>query len=145
MIFPEARLQVVEYRNGNERENSPRKVQTTTRYGNLVLRRGVIGSLSWYQWWDQVRNGDTSATRTLLVQLQNEDHGEVVLTWKFPRARPVSHQFSPLNGLGDAPFMEILEVAFESLVLVGPSCGLEANSFYRNTYPCEDAAGVFAL
>jgi phage tail-like protein len=117
VIFPEARLQVQEYRNGNEKENAPRKVQTTTHYGNLILRRGVIGSLGWYKWWDQVRLGDQSAVRTIVVQLQNEDHSEIVLAWKFLRARPVNYQFSPLNALGSGSFMETLEVAFESLVM----------------------------
>ena len=115
VIFPEARLHLLEYRNGNEKENNPRKLQTVTRYGNLVLRRGVIGSLSWYDWWNQVRNGDQSAVRTITVQLQNEDHTAVVLAWKFLRARPVNHQFSALNALGSEPFMETLEVAFERL------------------------------
>jgi len=80
VIFPEARLQVLEYRNGNEKENSPRKVQTLTRYGNLVLRRGVIGSLNWYQWWNDIRNGDQDGVRTILIHLQNEDHTDIVHT-----------------------------------------------------------------
>src|SRR5215208_4436155 len=88
VVFPEARIQVLEYRNGNERETAPRKLQTITRYGNLVLRRGVIGSLSWYQWWDAVRNGDQAAPRNITVTLQNEDRTNIVLTWKFLRARP---------------------------------------------------------
>jgi hypothetical protein len=91
---------VLEYRNGNEKENSSRKLQTITKHGNLVLRRGVMGSLNWYQWWNAVRN---------------EDHTATVLTWKFLRARPVNHQFSPLNALGSEAFMEILELAFERL------------------------------
>jgi phage tail-like protein len=114
VVFPEARLQVTEYRNGNEKENAPRKLQTITKYGNLVLKRGVIGSLNWYQWWNDVRNGDT-ATRTLVIHLVNEDRSDVVLTWKFLRARPVNYQFSPLNALGAEPFIESLEVAFERL------------------------------
>jgi phage tail-like protein len=117
VIFPGARLQVVEYRNGIEKENFPRRVQAVTRYGNLVLRRDVIGSMNWYKWWDQVRQGDPSAAQTVVVHLQNEDHSEVVLTWKFLRARPVNYQLSPLDALGNTPFMETLEVAFENLVM----------------------------
>ena len=115
VVFPEARIQVLEYRNGNERENAVRKLQTTTKYGNLVLRRGVIGSLNWYEWWNTVRNGDQTAVRTVNINLLNEDQTAVVLTWKFLRARPVNYQFSPLNALGSEPFVEILELAFERL------------------------------
>lgn len=115
VIFPEARVQVQEYRRGNERESTVRNLPTTTKYGNLILKRGVIGSLDWYTWWNAIRNGDRRIHRTVIVQLQNEDHTAVVLTWKFLRARPVNHQFSPLNALGTEPFMEILELAFDRL------------------------------
>jgi phage tail-like protein len=115
VILPEARVHVLEYRNGNERQPEVRKLQTTTRYGNLILRRGAIGSLSWYEWWQAVRQGDQSAVRTIAVHLLAEDQDGPVLTWKFVNARPVSHRFSPLNALGAEPFMETLEIAFERL------------------------------
>ncbi len=115
VVFPDTRLQVLEYRNGNDRENTVRQLQTTTKYGNLILRRGVIGSLSWYEWWNAVRIGDQTAVRAITVHLLNEDRTERVLTWKFLRARPVNHTFSPLDSLGSEPFVEILEIAFERL------------------------------
>jgi len=115
VVFPEARLQVLEYRNGNDPATEVRKLQTITKYGNLILRRGAIGSLSWYEWWNAVRNGDQNAVRTIRVILLNEDRTEQVLTWRFQRARPVNHQFSPLNALGTEALLETLEVAFERL------------------------------
>jgi phage tail-like protein len=115
VVFPESRLQVLEYRNGNDRSNDVRKIQTTTEYGDLIVRRGAIGSLSWYGWWNAARNGDQTVTRTITIHLLNEDRTEQVLTWKFLRARPVNHQFSPLIALGTAPLIETLEIAFERL------------------------------
>jgi len=115
IIFPEARVQITEYRRGNDRESNSRKLQTKTTYGNLILRRGAIGSLNWYGWWDMVRNGRQMDLRTISVHLQNEDHTAIVLTWKFLRARPVNYQFSPLNAIGTEPLIETLEVAFERL------------------------------
>jgi phage tail-like protein len=115
IILPEARVHTYEYRNGNERANDARKIQTITRYDNLVLKRGVIGSLNWYNWWNAIRNGDQSGLRTVTISLLNEDHSEVVLTWRFQRARPVSYRFSPLIALGSDPFIESLELAFERL------------------------------
>ena len=61
VIFPEARLQMLEYRGGNDLELTARHLPTLTNYGNLILRRGAFGSLSWYAWWNAVRNGDQSA------------------------------------------------------------------------------------
>jgi phage tail-like protein len=75
----------------------------------------VIGSLTWYQWWDATRNGDQGSIRTVVVHLLNEDRTAVVLSWKFHRARPVVHRFSPLNALGSSAMTESLEIAFERL------------------------------
>ncbi len=112
VIFPDAHLQVIEYRNGNDKTNEPSKTQCTVRYGNLVLRRGAIGSVTWYEWWNAIRNGDTT-TRDINVSLLTEDRTSAVLTWRFLRARPVRYHFSPLNALNSEPLMETLEIAFE--------------------------------
>ena len=116
-LLPEAWLDVIEYRNGNERENGVRKLPGREHYGNLILRRGAIGSLNLYNWWNDVRNGDTTAFRTVTVQLQSEDHTAVVMTWKLLRAWPVRFKFSALDGKGDRPLLEVLELAFERLEL----------------------------
>ena len=65
---------VAEYRNGNEKENSVRKITGLNKATDVTLKRGVIGSLNLYNWLDQIRNGDQNALRTVTVQLQNEDH-----------------------------------------------------------------------
>ena len=46
VILPEIWLDVIEYRNGNEKENSVRKLTGLDHVGNAVLKRGVIG-LKW--------------------------------------------------------------------------------------------------
>ncbi len=50
-------LAVIEYRNGNERENHPRKITGLARVSDVGLKRGLIGSLNLFQWFDQIRNG----------------------------------------------------------------------------------------
>ena len=60
-------------------------------------------------------NGDVNAARSVTVQLQNEDHTEVVFTWKFLRAWPVRYEFSPLEAKGKETLLEILELAFERM------------------------------
>jgi phage tail-like protein len=53
--------------------------------------------------------------RTVVVQLLSEDRANVVLTWKFLRARPVRYKFSELRGKGDEVLIEYLELAFERM------------------------------
>lgn len=115
VLVPEVWLDVIEYRNGNEKENSVRKLTGLDHCGNAVLKRGVIGSLNLYQWYNQVRNGDQNALRTVTIKLLNEDHTAVVVTWKLIRARPVRLRWGPLNGKGKEVLVEYLELACERL------------------------------
>lgn len=106
---------VSEYRNGNEKENAVRKVTGMNKVTDVTLKRGVIGSLNLYQWLNQIRNGDQSAARTVVIQLQNEDHSAVVATWKLLRARITKHTSGPLNAKGTDVAMEEMTLAYERL------------------------------
>ena len=106
---------VSEYRNGNHRENSVMKITGMNKSTDVTMKRGVIGALNLYQWLDQIRNGDQKATRTVIVQLQNEDHTATVLTWKLLRARPTKVTFGPFNAKGTDVAMEEMVIAYERL------------------------------
>jgi phage tail-like protein len=106
---------VVEYRNGNEKESSPRKLTGLNKATDVTLKRGVIGSLDLYEWINQIRNGDEQALRTVTIQLANEDHTQIVLTWKLLRARIVKYSSGPFNARGSDVAMEELTLAYERL------------------------------
>jgi phage tail-like protein len=106
---------VAEYRNGNEKENSVRKITGLNKATDVTMKRGVIGSLNLYSWLNQIRNGDQAAIRTVTIQLQNEDHTQVVQTWKLLRARIIKHVSGPMNAKGTDVAMEELTVSYERL------------------------------
>lgn len=106
---------VAEYRNGNEKENAVRKITGLNKSTDVTCKRGIIGSLNLYQWLDQIRNGDQTAFRTVLIHMQNEDHSSTVLTWKLLRARIIKHTSGPLNAKGTDVAMEELVLAYERL------------------------------
>jgi phage tail-like protein len=108
---------VAEYRNGNSRENSVTKITGLNKATDVTMKRGVIGSLNLYQWLDDIRNGNQRALRTVTIQLQNEDHTEVVQTWKLLRARIIKHTSGPFNAKGSDVAMEELVLAYERLEL----------------------------
>ena len=110
-----AEITIAEYRNGNDRENAVRKLTGLQKVSDVTLKRGLIGSLNLYQWLNQIRNGDQQATRTVRIQLQNEDHSAVVLTWVLLRARIIKHVSGPLNAKGTDVAMEELTLAYERL------------------------------
>src|SRR5438105_13091172 len=58
---------LAEYRNGNEKENSVRKITGLNKATDVTLKRGVIGSLNLYTWLNDIRNGAQSALRTITI------------------------------------------------------------------------------
>jgi phage tail-like protein len=106
---------VAEYRNGNEKENSVRKITGLNKATDVTMKRGVIGSLKLYSWLDQIRNGDQSALRTVTIQLQDESHTQVVQTWRLLRARIIKHVSGPFNAKGTDVAMEELTLSYERL------------------------------
>jgi phage tail-like protein len=108
-------IDVIEYRNGNEKENNPRKLTGLARASDVTLKRGIIGSLGLYKWIDQIRNGDAAGLRNVVIQLQNEDHTAIVMTWKLLRARIIKHTSGPLNGKGTDVAVEEITLAYERL------------------------------
>jgi phage tail-like protein len=108
-------VDVVEYRNGNEKENSVRKITGLNKATDVTLKRGVIGSLNLYQWLNQIRNGDQGALRTVVIQLMNEDHTVVAQEWRLLRARIVKYVAGPFNAKGTDVAIEELTLAYERL------------------------------
>ncbi len=110
-----ASVDVVEYRNGNDRENAPRKLTGLRRVGDVTLKRGIIGSVELFDWLDQIGNGDPAALRTVRIQLLNEDRTATVMTWTLHRARIVKYTSGPLNALASDVAMEEIVLAHERL------------------------------
>lgn len=106
---------VAEYRNGNEKENSVRKITGMNKSTDVTLKRGVIGSLGLYKWLDQIRNGDQTAYRNVVIQLLSEDRGKTAQEWRLLRARIIKHTSGPMNAKGTDVAMEELVLAYERL------------------------------
>lgn len=106
---------VAEYRNGNDRENSVRKITGLNKSSDITLKRGVIGYLNLYEWLNEIRNGNQNAHRTVTIQLQNEDHTAVVQEWRLLRARIIKYNCGPMNAKGTDVAMEEMVLAYERL------------------------------
>src|SRR4051812_43924138 len=102
---------VAEYRNGNELENSVRKITGLNKATDVTMKRGVIGSDALYKWLHAIRNGDENQLRTVTVTLMSEDHATAVQTWRLLRARIIKYVSGPFNAKGTDVAMEELTVA----------------------------------
>ncbi|AHE52512.1 phage tail protein [Sphingomonas sanxanigenens] len=110
-------VEVIEYRLGNMAESGAMKIPGRAHYGDVTLKRGIIGSLNLFQWIDQVRNGDIAARRTVTISLLSEDRTAPVTTWKLRRAWPVRFAAAPLVAASREIAIEELVLAHERLEL----------------------------
>lgn len=102
---------VAEYRNGNEKQNRPRKINTTYSVPDVTLSRGVIQADNLWSWMEEVRNGrQAESLQDVVIELRDESGENVAVVWQLTNARPLSYTGPTLNGTGT-------EVAVEELVL----------------------------
>lgn len=101
-------VQYAEYRNGNEKENTVRKVQNTFTVEDVTLTRGVVGSTDLFDWLKAVRQG-TIDPREVVIELLDEARN-TVSEWKLRRAQPKTWTGPTLTAQGGT------EVATEELV-----------------------------
>ncbi len=118
VIFPEF---IVDQPEGHERPHMvPQPVEPAdgAAANRLVLKRGMMGSLDLYAWWDEARKGKAPRPRTVKVELLGEDQSTVVLTWRFDNVRPVSLSYSPLRAMEGGILMETLILEFDKLEML---------------------------
>jgi len=115
VVLPDISIDVIEYRTGEDKESGTHKLPGLARYDNVILRRGIVGSLNLYNWINDVRNGDANARRTVVISLLSEDLSEVVFTWRLFRAWPAKYSFGDLNADGTDVALEELVLAYERL------------------------------
>src|SRR6476659_11379743 len=108
-------VDVIEYRNGNAKENSVQKITGLNKATDVTMKRGVIGSLSLYTWLDAIRNGDQAAYKDVTIELWDEAHTPAVQTWRLKRARITKSVWGPFSAKGTDVAMEECTLAFERL------------------------------
>ena len=106
-------IEVIEYRSGNDKVNTPHKLPGLHKFPNITLKRGVIGDLTFWNWLRETMNGQivrTDGTITLL-----DEQRQPVLAWKFHRAWPCKWEGPRLNAKSNEVAIETLEICHEGL------------------------------
>jgi phage tail-like protein len=111
----DAQVDVIEYRNGNSKVNEPIKIPALSRVSDVTLKRGVIGTLTLWEWYSQVRNGEPDSARNVTIQLLDEHREGPVMVWRLRGARPVRHVSGPLDASGTDVAIEELVLSYERL------------------------------
>lgn len=118
-ILPSAAIGQEVVTTGNERIAGVVRKSTPgqTTYGELVLRRGIVGSLSLWEWFRSARDGSDDR-RNVTVTLLDERKSPV-LQWKFTGCLPVRYTGPHLNSRSGAG------LAIEEIVLSVQSFDIE--------------------
>ncbi len=112
----EADLAPIEYRNGSE-DITVRKVPGLKKFTNIVLKRGLIGDLTFWNWILRGLNGQVQRAEGSIVLL-DENKNEVT-RWNFRRGWACKWTGPGLNAKNNEIAMETLEICHEGLEIDG--------------------------
>lgn len=99
-----------EYRNGNEKFNTARKIPNTHKLDDVTLKRGLVGKTKLYEWIKSVADGAYAPVNVLVTLL--DEARQPVATWVLRNAQPKKWTGPTLAAKGGG------EVAMEELHLV---------------------------
>jgi phage tail-like protein len=100
-----------EYRNGNEKFNTTRKIPNSHKFDDVTLKRGLVGKTKLFEWIKAVAEGAYAPTN-VTITLMDETGRQAVATWVLHNAQPKKWSGPTLAAKGGG------EVAMEELHLV---------------------------
>ena len=103
-------VQYAEYRNGNERFNTSRKVPGVHKVDDVTLKRGLVGSDDLFKWLKGVRDGRPEPRQVTITLL--DEARQPVAAWTLRQAQPKKWTGPTLAAKGGG------DVAMEELSLV---------------------------
>lgn len=112
----ETEIAPIEYRNGSE-DITVRKVPGLKKFANIVLKRGVIGDLAFWNWVVEGMNGLVHRTEGSVILL--DENRKEVMRWNFKRGWPCKWTGPGLNAKNSEIAMETLEICHEGLAIDG--------------------------
>lgn len=109
----ESETAVIEYRVGGEKVNSVRKLPGLTKFGNIVLRRGVTQDAELWNWRKSIVDGDIDRRNGTIVLL--DDKRTEVMRWNFWNGWICKWEGPTLNARANEVAIETIEIAHEGL------------------------------
>jgi phage tail-like protein len=103
----------IEYREGNDRQLTTRKLPGLVSFPNITLSRGITDDPELWEWRLQAAQGAVSRRNGSIVLL--DDAGEEKLRWNFREGWPTSWSGPSFDAGGSDVAIESLEIAHEGL------------------------------
>jgi phage tail-like protein len=108
-----ATLELESFKEGGE-NRFVHRLPLPPKYGNLVLRRGILLGSPLMDWVKKALEQFTFTPKDVLVNLLNEQ-AQPIATWKFIKAIPVSIKISDFKAQENAIAVEIFELSYNYL------------------------------
>jgi phage tail-like protein len=114
VTVPDATIEPIEYRDGNEpNPATPRKLPGVVKYGNISLKWGITDAMDLYNWHRAVSEG-TVERKTVSIIVVDEE-GNDKSRWEFSEAWPTKYDAPELVAKGNDVSIETLEIVHEGM------------------------------
>lgn len=103
----------IEYREGNEKYLTVRKLPGLVKYSNISLKYGITDDEELWQWRTKSVEGQVERKNGSIVLL--DDLGQEKKRWNFREAWPTKWTGASFNATGNEVAIETLEIAHEGV------------------------------
>jgi phage tail-like protein len=103
----------IDYREGNEKNLTVRKLPSMVKYSNITLKWGITSDSELWDWRKQAMDGKIERKNGSIVLL--DDTGEEQIRWNFREAWPTKWTGPTLNATGAEVAVETLEIVHEGV------------------------------
>lgn len=111
----DAEIEPVDYRNGDE-DFVARKLPGLKKFPNIVLKRGIIGDLDAFTWFQRGALGSVDRREGAII-MRDEERNEV-MRWKFVRGWACKYTGPSLKADSSAVAIETIEICHEGMQVV---------------------------
>lgn len=103
----------IEYREGNEKYLTVRKLTGLVKYSNISLKYGITDDQELWQWRTKAVEGQVERKNGSIVLL--DDLGQEKMRWNFREGWPTKWTGASFNATGNEVAIETLEIAHEGV------------------------------
>ncbi|MEY3990496.1 MAG: hypothetical protein RI985_1577 [Chloroflexota bacterium] len=108
--------QSIEYRNSDSPTFSTIKMPGIAKYGNVVMKKGIVPNNSQFlEWLNQIKLNTVKRT-TMTITLQDEA-GAPTMIWTLSNAWPIKISSTDLTSESNVVAIETIEIAHEGLTI----------------------------
>jgi phage tail-like protein len=109
----------IEYREGNEKPLTVRKLPGLTKYSNITLKWGITDSRDLYDWYTDITKGKIERKNGSIV-LRDTDGMTEKIRWNFTDGWPCKWDGPDFNAKGTDAAIQTMEICHEGITQVTP-------------------------